>query len=74
MFQTVYGSLRLSLRIQPGETLLTRSGTSSIGLLSAQLAKIAGLTVLATTRNAQKEPALLANGADLGNGRDRTVQ
>lgn len=64
MFQTVYGSLHLSLRIQPGETLLIRGGTSSVGMLSAQLAKNAGLTVLATTRHAQKESALLANGAD----------
>ncbi|MDO7848609.1 zinc-binding alcohol dehydrogenase family protein [Hymenobacter sp. M29] len=63
MFQTVYGSLHLALKIQAGETLLIRGGTSSIGLLAAQLASQAGLTVLATTRNAAKADLLMANGA-----------
>lgn len=63
MFQTVYGSLHLALGIQPGETLLIRGGTSSVGMLATQLAKNAGLTVIATTRNPQKEKALLDNGA-----------
>ena len=63
MFQTVYGSLYLALGIQKGETLLIRGGTSSVGMLAAQLANQAGLTVLATTRNAQKKTALLENGA-----------
>ena len=63
MFQTVYGSLHLALKIQPGQTLLIRGGTSSIGLLAAQLASIDGLTVLATTRNAAKADLLLTNGA-----------
>ena len=64
MFQTVYGSLHLSLRIQSGETLLIRGGTSSIGMLSAQMAKNEGLIVIATTRQMEKKPLLLANGAD----------
>ena len=64
LFQTVYGSLHSSLRMQAGETLLIRGGTSSVGLLAAQLAKQAGLTVLATTRNADKKPLLMANGVD----------
>lgn len=63
MFQTVYGSLHLALKIKPGQTLLIRGGTSSIGLLAAQLASIAGLTVLATTRNVAKARLLKANGA-----------
>lgn len=64
MFQTVYGSLHLSLRIQKGEILLIRGGTSSIGMLAAQMAKHLGLTVIATTRKAEKEALLSANGAD----------
>ncbi|MCQ6957597.1 zinc-binding alcohol dehydrogenase family protein [Mucilaginibacter aquariorum] len=64
MFQTVYGSLHLALKIQPGETLLIRGGTSSIGMLASQLAKNYGLTVIATTRSGQKEDLLLKNGAD----------
>lgn len=63
MFQTVYGSLHLALKVQVGETLLIRGGTSSIGLLAAQLARNAGLTVLATTRQAAKTNLLTANGA-----------
>ncbi len=63
MFQTAYGSLHLSLGIQSGETLLIRGGTSSVGMLSAQLASRAGLTVLTTTRNPAKEGLLRANGA-----------
>lgn len=63
MFQTVYGSLHLALGIQAGETLLIRGGTSSVGMLATQLAKKAGLTVIATTRNPQKEKPLLDNGA-----------
>ncbi|ARK11108.1 zinc-binding alcohol dehydrogenase family protein [Fibrella sp. ES10-3-2-2] len=63
MFQTVYGSLHLTLGIKSGETLLIRGGTSSVGMLATQLAKNAGLTVIATTRNPQKEKALLDNGA-----------
>jgi NADPH:quinone reductase-like Zn-dependent oxidoreductase len=64
MFQTVYGSLHLALKIKAGETMLIRGGTSSIGMLAAQMAKNSGLTVLATTRNAEKSGLLLGNGAD----------
>lgn len=64
MFQTVYGSLHLALRISEGERILVRGGTSSIGLLASQLAKINGLYVIASTRDPQKESLLLDNGAD----------
>lgn len=64
MFQTVSGSLNQALEIEKGETLLIRGGTSSIGMLSCQLAKAKGLTVISTTRNPNKKQALLDNGAD----------
>ncbi len=64
MFQTVYGSLHLALRIQKGETLLIRGGTSSIGMLAAQLAKLSEVRVIATTRNPQSEQLLLNNGTE----------
>lgn len=64
MFQTVYGSLHLALRIQKGESILIRGGTSSIGLLAIQLARHAGLTVIATSRNEGKRYFLLDKGAD----------
>jgi len=64
MFQTVSGSLNEALEVKKGETLLIRGGTSSIGLLACQLAKHYGLTVITTTRNADKEALLKSNGAD----------
>jgi NADPH2:quinone reductase len=64
MWQTAYGSLHIALKIQAGETLLVRGGTSSVGLLAAQLAKVGGLEVIATTRDKAKTELLLANGAD----------
>ena len=64
MFQTVAGSLYEALDIQQGETLLIRGGTSSIGLLSCQLAKTRELTVISTTRNPDKVDFLKKNGAD----------
>lgn len=63
MFQTVYGSLYTALGIQPGESILIRGGTSSIGLLAIQLARRAGLTVAATTRNPDKKQFLTDQGA-----------
>jgi NADPH:quinone reductase-like Zn-dependent oxidoreductase len=64
MFQTVSGSLTQALEVQKGETLLIRGGTSSIGMLSCQLAKHLGLTVISTTRNEAKKNFLIENGAD----------
>lgn len=64
MFQTVSGSLTQALEVQKGETLLIRGGTSSIGMLSCQLAKHLGLTVISTTRNEARKEFLITNGAD----------
>ena len=64
MFQTVSGSLNGALEIKAGEKLLIRGGTSSIGMLSCQLAKLNGLHVISTTRKADKRQHLLDNGAD----------
>lgn len=63
MYQTVHGSLFAALDIQKGETILIRGGTSSVGLLAAQIAKDHGLKVIATTRNTEKKHLLLKNGA-----------
>jgi NADPH:quinone reductase-like Zn-dependent oxidoreductase len=64
MFQTVSGSLNQALAVQKGEVLLIRGGTSSIGMLACQLAKYLGLTVVSTTRNADRKQYLLDNGSD----------
>src|SRR3954469_12100090 len=64
MLQTAYGSLTVGLDARPGQSLLIRGGTSSIGLATAILAKRHGMTVLATTRSPAKASALSGVGVD----------
>jgi len=64
MLQTAYGSLTVGLDAQPGQSILVRGGTSSVGMATAGLAKQRGMTVLATTRNPAKGAALTGAGAD----------
>lgn len=64
MLQTAHGSLTIGLDIHPGESLLIRGGTSSVGMAAAILAKRLGLTVLATTRTEDKREALVSIGVD----------
>jgi NADPH2:quinone reductase len=64
MLQTAYGSLTVGLDAQPGQSILIRGGTSSVGMAAAILAKQQGMTVLATTRNPAKASALTGVGVD----------
>jgi NADPH2:quinone reductase len=64
MLQTAHGSLTVGVDAQPGQTLLIRGGTSSVGMAAAILAKDRGLTVLSTTRRPDRVPALQAIGVD----------
>src|SRR5213596_3624170 len=64
MLQTAHGSLTVGLDAQPGQTLLIRGGTSSVGMAAAILAKDRGLTVLSTTRQPDRAAALRAIGVD----------
>ena len=64
MLQTAYGSLTRGLDAKPGQTLLIRGGTSSVGLAMAAIANDMGLTVLSTTRRPERADALRAAGVD----------
>src|SRR3989442_4131957 len=64
MLQTAHGSLTVGLGAQPGQTLLIRGGTSSVGMAAAILAKDRGLTVLRTTRQPDRVAPLEAIGVD----------
>jgi NADPH:quinone reductase-like Zn-dependent oxidoreductase len=62
-FGTAWGSLE-ALELEPGQSLLVRGGSSSVGMAAITIAKDRGLTVIATTRQESKRPALEAAGAD----------
>ena len=64
MLQTAHGSLTVGLDARPGQTLVVRGGTSSVGMAAAILAKRQGLTVLSTTRAPGKADRLREIGVD----------
>src|SRR3954454_7323890 len=64
MLQTAYGSLTVGLDAQAGQSILLRGGTSSVGTAAAVLAKQQNMTVLSTTRSANKTATLTDIGVD----------
>src|SRR5947208_15837417 len=64
MLQTAYGSLTVGLDARPGQSILIRGGTASVGMAAAVLAKQRNMTVLSTTRRANKLAALTDVGVD----------
>ncbi|MCB9686226.1 MAG: zinc-binding dehydrogenase [Alphaproteobacteria bacterium] len=64
VLQTAWGSMTTGMGLSDGDTVLVRGGTSSVGLMTALLGKRRGMTVLSTTRRADRAAALEAVGVD----------
>lgn len=62
MLQTSFGSLTIGLDAQPGQSILIRGGTSSVGMATAVLARRLGMTVFSTTRDPDRADMLRAIG------------
>ncbi|MEO1065472.1 MAG: zinc-binding alcohol dehydrogenase family protein [Actinomycetota bacterium] len=64
MLQTAHGSLTIGLDARPGQSILIRGGTSSVGMAAAVLARRRDMTVLSTTRNPDRAEVLRQIGVD----------
>jgi len=63
MLETAWGSLFTALRLENGETLMIRGGTTSVGLAAAAIARNHGARVASTTRNPDRVDLLKSGGA-----------
>lgn len=63
-YLTAYGALIDVLEVAPGQTLLIRGGTSSVGIAAISIAKAQGVLVFPTTRREDRRTALVACGAE----------
>ncbi|MES2036421.1 MAG: zinc-binding dehydrogenase [Pseudomonadota bacterium] len=62
-YATAWSCLHGNLALQPGQTLLIRGATSSLGQAAVNIAAHFGVNVIATTRNPGREDYLKAIGA-----------
>jgi putative PIG3 family NAD(P)H quinone oxidoreductase len=66
VFLTAYDALFVQLDVQPGERLLIHAVGSGVGTAALQLARVAGATVVGTSRSASKLDKARELGLDLG--------
>jgi len=64
MMQTAWGSLFTALRLERGDRLLVRGGSTSVGLAASAIARHHGATVAATSRKPERTDLLCASGAE----------
>ena len=65
VFLTAFVNLVMEAGLRPQESLLVHAGASGVGLAAIGLGTLLGARVAATTRTAEKVPALREAGADL---------
>ena len=65
VYATAWAGLRQNLDLRPGETVLIRGATSALGQAAVNIAAERGATVIATTRNPGRGPALERIGAKI---------
>ncbi|TAM11800.1 MAG: NADPH:quinone reductase [Nevskiaceae bacterium] len=64
-YTTAYRAMFLRAQAQPGETVLVHGATGAVGLAAVQLARAAGLRVIATGGSAAGRARVVAQGAAL---------
>ncbi|MHA6795006.1 zinc-dependent alcohol dehydrogenase family protein [Pseudonocardia bannensis] len=62
-YVTVYGALQEVTRVRPGDHVVITAATNSVGMAAIQVVRHLGAIPIATTRTAEKHPALLEAGA-----------
>lgn len=62
-FYTAYGALQAT-KLEQGQSLLVRGGTTGVGMAALVLGKALGFTVTSTTRQTKREGLLTKLGAD----------
>lgn len=63
-YLTAYGSIMEEMEIKPGQNVLVRGGTSSVGMAAISILKDIGANIIATTRKTERTAALLKAGAN----------